>query len=166
MAGQFPFIILFLPKLATAWKGESMSILRVILVATLCLSAFAQEPAKPRVFITNSYLWEILSNLGTSRDIDLTSRRRGNDLPISRIVNGFRDKCPGFTVTSNKEKADYVLVMEMKEGDTSPLSYVILDKEGDTFGSGSTTLMGTAMKEACKMLEKAQESLAGKNRNQ
>jgi hypothetical protein len=140
-----------------------MSILRVILVATLGLSAFAQAPAKPRVFITNNYFWEMLCNLGTSGDIGAVSRRGGTNLEISRIVTSFREKCPGFTVTAKKERADYVLVVE---GDSSRQSYVVFDKEGDTLGSGSTTLMGTAMKEACNVLEKAQDSLAGKNRDQ
>jgi hypothetical protein len=141
-----------------------MSILRVILVATLGLSAFAQAPAKPRVFITNSYFWEILCNMGAAGDIRTVSRRSGTTLQISKIISNFREKCPGFTVTANKERADYVLVVE--EDDQSTESYVVFDKEGDTLGSGSTRLMGTAMKEACNVLEKAQESLAGKNRNQ
>jgi hypothetical protein len=145
------------------FKGESMSILRVILVAALGLSAFAQTPAKPRVFITNSYFWEMLCNLGAVGDIGAVSRRRESTLEISRIVSSFHEKCPGFTVTAKKERADYVLVVE---GDNSRQSYVVLNKEGDTVGSGSTTFIGTAVKEACKVLEKAQDPLAGKNQNQ
>jgi hypothetical protein len=143
-----------------------MSILRVILVATLGLSAFAQAPAKPRVFITNSYLWEMLSNMGAAGDIGAVPvpRRGETTLQTSKIVNSFREKCPGFTVTAKREKADYVLVME--EDDKSTKSYVVFNKEGDTLGSGSTMLMGTAMKEICNVLGKAQDSLAGKTLNQ
>jgi hypothetical protein len=140
-----------------------MSILRVILVATLGLSAFAQAPAKPRVFITDSYFWETLNSQDTPGDVVTVSRRGKTTLQISKIVSDFRKRCPDFTVTAKKETADYVLVME--QDDRSTKSYVVLDKEGDTLGSGSTMLMSTAMKEICKVLGEAQSSLAEKNQN-
>ncbi|HKX29535.1 MAG TPA: hypothetical protein VJ302_17730 [Blastocatellia bacterium] len=140
-----------------------MSILRIILVATLGLSAFAQAPTKPRVFITNNYFWEMLCNLGTTGDTGAVSRRGDNNLPVSRIVSSFSEKCPGFTVTVKKEKADYVLVVE--GGENSKHGYAVFDKEGDALGSGSTLIMGTAIKEACDVLGKAQAALAGKNQN-
>jgi hypothetical protein len=153
-------------RLAIARKGESMSILRVILVATLGLSAFAQTPAKPpakpRVFITNNYFWELLCNLGATGDIGAVSRRGQTTLPVSMIVGSFSEKCPGFTVTVKKETADYVLVMEDA---ISEWSYTVFDKDGDTLGGGSTRAIGTATKEACNVLGKAQDALAGKNQN-
>jgi hypothetical protein len=107
-----------------------------------------------------------LSNLGAAGDIGAVPmpQRGRNTLQTSKIVSSFSEKCPGFTVTSKKERADYVLVME--EDDKSTKSYVIFDKEGDTLGSGSTMLLGTAMKEICNVLGKAQDSLAGKTQNQ
>ena len=65
------------------------------------------------------------------------------------------EKCPNCTVTGNREKADYVVILE-HEGGKEPFSrdnkFALFNKDGDVIKSGSTRSLGNAVKEACRVI--------------
>ncbi|HKX32361.1 MAG TPA: hypothetical protein VJ302_32035 [Blastocatellia bacterium] len=143
-----------------------MPIFKMMLVATLGLTVFAQETAKPRVFITDSQSWSMTGGSGGSVD-GFGGRIGGGARPqTAEITKTFNDRCPEFMVTNRKDRADYVLVMEHEGGKqmwSKDTKYVIYNREGDGIESGSTRSVGTAIKETCAILKKAEHSRATKS---
>ncbi len=138
-----------------------MPILKVMLVAILGLSIYAQEPTKTRVFIAASQSWEISGGLGANDGTGAGHIAGGARPQTAEIVKTFQDRCRDFTVTTNKERADYVLVVEHEGGKTLWLKdtkYVVYNKDGDSIESGSTRSIGSAVKDICAILKKAQGS--------
>ena len=125
-----------------------------------CGGAVAAE--KTRVFVTDSNSWEVKGSSGIS-DGDGGSSVKGGARPqTAEIIKTFRERCPNVTVTLNKEKADYIVLLEHEGGKDlirRDNKVVIFDKEGDAIYSGSTRSLGNAVKDSCHAI---QQNLASK----
>jgi hypothetical protein len=134
------------------------------LLAVLPVAARAQD--KPRVFITESQSWNSTDGwpvgggviVGAGGVITAGQRGRGGARPqTAEIIKTFNERCAQCVVTTNKEKADYVMALD-HEGGKSIIrhdnKYALFDKDGDAIRSGSTRSLGTAVKEACDALTK------------
>ncbi|MCI0485977.1 MAG: hypothetical protein L0229_05195 [Blastocatellia bacterium] len=155
-----------------------MNTVRIIIVILLAAGSLsAQEPAKPRIFVTDSRSWEISGGFGGSRDGAGGGLSGGARPQTAEIMKTFGERCPDCIVTINKDKADYIIILD-HEGGKDPFrkdnKFALFNKEGDAIKSGSTRVLGNAVKEACEALtgdwksrgtnsESSQQKSEGKN---
>ena len=136
------------------------------LLFVLPVVTYAQE--KPRVFIPESQSWSSteggagLAVLPGGMILAGNRTGRGGARPqTAEITKTFNERCPRVVVTMNKEKADYVLILEHEGGKSSlrrDNKFALFDKDGDTIRSGSTRSLGNAVKAACEALTRDWES--------
>jgi hypothetical protein len=123
-----------------------------LMVVSLTSSSFSQEEANPRLLITDSHSWEISGGFAGSGEGFGGAGRGGARPQTAEIIKTFGERCPRCTVTANKERADYVVILE-HEGGKDPFSkdnkFALFNKEGDVIKSGSTRILGNAVKEIC-----------------
>jgi hypothetical protein len=144
-----------------------MKVLRFCCLTLLvAIPAFAQEQNPPRVFITESQSWNTSGGgpvagaviVGSGGVITAGRRGRGGARPqTAEIIKTFNERCGRCVVTMNREKADYVVVLDHEGGKSfiwHDNKYALFDKDGDAIKSGSTRSLGTAVKEACEALTK------------
>ncbi len=136
----------------------------LVLLAFLPVVVRAQD--KPRVFITESQSWSSSGSggigagviVGAGGVITAQPRGRGGARPqTAEIIKTFNEKCGGCVVTMNKEKADYVIILDHEGGKgflRHDNKFALFNKDGDAIRSGSTRSLGTAVKEACEALTK------------
>jgi hypothetical protein len=92
-----------------------------LMVVSLTSSSFSQEEANPRLLITDSHSWEISGGFAGSGEGFGGAGRGGARPQTAEIIKTFGERCPRCTVTANKERADYVVILE-HEGGKDPFS--------------------------------------------
>lgn len=128
-------------------------------VGACCLSCVAISSAaaeKTRVFVTESASWEIKGSTGISDDGGGGTVGGGARPQRAEIIKTFRERCPNLTVTLDKDKADYIVLLEHEGGKDlirRDNKVVIFDKEGDAIFSGSTRSLGNAVKDSCHAIQ-------------
>ena len=127
----------------------------------LTIPLMAQQKGKPRVFVTNSESWEVSGGFGGKREGFGGSINGGARPQTAEIAKTLNKLCPECIVTMKQEKADYILMLD-HEGGKDPFrqdnKYVLFNKGGDAIKSGSTRILGNAIKDACKALTKDWQS--------
>jgi len=123
-------------------------------VALVCVvtAAFGQE--RPRVFISDSRSWEIGGGLGASRH-DAGGFFKGGARPQTvEIMKTFNERCPQAVVTSERSRADFVVLLDHEGGKglARDNKIALFDRHGDLIHSGSTRVLGNAVKDACKVI--------------
>jgi len=112
---------------------------------------------KVRIFVTDSDSW---ASGGGVLGVDgvLAGSGQGGARPqTAEIVKTFNERCPEFTVTINRAKADYVVLLDHEGGKSlvrRDNKVVVYDAEGDAIYSGSTVMLGNAVKDACTSIRK------------
>lgn len=76
----------------------------------------AKEREKTRIFVTDSNSWEIKGSTGFGDGSGGGSVGGGARPQRAEIIKTFRERCPNFTVTLDKDKADYVVLLEHEGG--------------------------------------------------
>lgn len=122
-------------------------------VLTVVSSLFAGD--HPRVYITDSKSWEVKAGVGGTAG-DFGGAGGGGDRPqTAEIIKTFNERCPLVTINNNRDKADYVVLLD-HEGGKDAISrdnkVVVFNREGDAIMSRSTRLLGNAVKEACVVI--------------
>jgi hypothetical protein len=114
---------------------------------------------KTRVFITDSDSWQTsggFAGAGAGGVGGIAGSSSGGARPqTAEIMKTFAERCPQVTVTINREKADYIVILEHEGGKDliqRDNKFAIFDKEGDMIRSGSTRSLGNAVKDACAMI--------------
>jgi len=104
-----------------------------VVVFFACSYSQAQSGEKLRVLITSS---------------------RANDSPRPETVEHFQKRCPEFTVTREKEKADYILVHDdTGAGMARNLQKIaVFNKAGDAIHSSSAKTVKGAVDAACEAI--------------
>jgi len=107
---------------------------------------------KPRIFVTDSKSWSTSGGgFGTS-DFIFGTGSGGARPQTAEIIKTFHDRCPEMTITINREKADYVVLLEHEGGKSivqKDNKVVVFKPNGDAIYSGSTVTLGNAVKDAC-----------------
>ena len=128
-----------------------ITVSEVLLLAVLA----AAQQEKPRVFVTESSSSAIWGELGGFWDV-FGGRVGGGARPqTAEIIKTFGERCPEVIVTANKEKADYVVILDHEGGKSAVLrdnKYALFNKDGDAIKSGSTRSLGNSVKDICKAL--------------
>lgn len=128
----------------------------LLLLVLFILSRAVAGQDKIRVFITDSRSWEMRGGGVITDDGGFSGGGGGARPQTAEITKTFRERCPSLTVTSDKDKANYVILLD-HEGGKSPVlrdnKVVIYNKDGDVIFSGSTRSLGNAVKDACVAIE-------------
>ena len=129
----------------------------LFLLAATGLIALGQE--KPRVYVTDSESWEASGGFagGGSRGAGATvgSSSGGARPQTAEIMKTFGERCPAVTVTLNRDKADYIVILQHEGGKEvfqRDNKLALFNKDGDMILSDSTRTMGNAVKSACERI--------------
>lgn len=132
-----------------------------IMIALALPLMFAAEIEKTRVFITDSESWEVGGGFGggaSGGTGGIGGRMSGGARPQTvEVIKNFRDKCPQLTVTMDKTKAQYVILFDREGGKELILrdnKIAVFKSDGDLLYSGSTRILGNAINDACKAIQK------------
>jgi hypothetical protein len=124
------------------------------LIGISLLCSRAQTP-QPRVYVTDSQSWESSGGFAANRDGAVGQSSGGARPQTAEIIKTLGERCPLAIVTLNREKADYILLLD-HEGGKGALrkdnKFALFNKDGDAIGSGSTRNLGNAVKDACQIL--------------
>ncbi len=125
-----------------------------IALVLICSSITAQE--KVRVMISNSEAWEAG---GGFKPVGGSS---GGSRPQSvELMKTFAGKCKQIQITSNPERADYVVLFD-RQGGKSKLSkdskIAVFEKGGDMVVAKSVRTVGGAVEDACEAILKHEKS--------
>lgn len=128
----------------------------IFLVTVLIASiAVAQERSRIRVFISESDSWEMTGGAGGVEDGFGGGIQGGARPQTAEIVKTFNERCPNVIVTSKREKADYIVLLQHEGGKDlirKDNKFVVYDRDGDAIKSGSTRSLGNSVKNACKAI--------------
>jgi len=84
------------------------------------------------------------------RPIKLVLSRRSTVDP-SLIVKHLSEKCPNISLTTNRQRSDFMLNAWGWSGD---YRFMVIAKGGDTLYATQTTLLSNAVKDVCHFLDK------------
>jgi len=138
-----------------------------VFLLALCLTlagvcAYAQQPEKQkiRVFVTDSQSWEMSGGFGATSNAAAGHVAGGARPQTAEIIKTFSERCPEITVTNNREKADYIVLLD-HEGGKGVLRHrnkiALFNRDGDAIFSHSTLSLGNSVKDACEAIKKDQE---------
>ena len=118
----------------------------------ITVSILATAADKPRVFVSDSASWELSGGGGGTTDGFGGAGGGGARPQTAEIIKTFSERCPAVTINNNREKADYVVLLD-HEGGKEVVSrdnkVVVFNHEGDSIMSHSTRILGNAVKDAC-----------------
>lgn len=141
-------------KNSMRWMGTALTLTALIAVAVPA----AGEMGKTRVFVGESDSWEVSGGLGATSDGAVGGASGGARPQTVEIMKTFSKRCPEVTVTLNKEKADYVVLLE-HEGGKDPIrkdnKFAVFNADGDMIAAGSTRSLGNVVKDACMAVQKS-----------
>ncbi len=124
------------------------------LVCACTFPALAAD-GKTRVFVTDSHSWEMSGAFAMDQGTGGGASRGGARPQTGEIIKTFGEKCPEITVTINKEKADYIVLLdhEGRKGYARKDNKVaVFNKDGDSIVSRSTRSLGNSVKNACEAI--------------
>jgi len=123
--------------------------------------AAAPSDGKVRIFVTDSQSWEMSGGFGASGGNAGGQTSGGARPQTGEIIKTFGEKCPQYTITMNKEKADYVVLLDHEGGKgyaRKDNKVAVFYKDGDSIFSHSTRALGSSVKDACDAIIKDQTS--------
>lgn len=136
--------------------------MRKAVVLTIAISAIALAQEKPRVFVTDSDSWETsggFAGASSGGNGGVAGRSSGGARPqTAEIMKTFSERCPGVVVTINRDRADYIVILEHEGGKElyrRDNKLAVFNKDGDMILSGSTRSLGNAVKDACAKIHTA-----------
>ena len=130
-------------------------LLNIAVTCALAGAAFSQE--RPRVFISDSRSWEVGGGFGASRG-DAGGAFNGGARPQTvEVMKTFRERCPETTVTSDRTRADFVVLLDHEGGKGlgRDNKIAVFERQGDLIHTSSTRMLGNAVKDACKVILEA-----------
>jgi len=114
---------------------------------------------KIRVFVADSESWEVSGGFGASNGTAAGHESGGARPQTAEIIKTFGERCPEVTVTNNKDRANYAVILD-HEGGKGALRHknkvVVFNRDGDAVYSGSTISLGNSVKDACAAIMKDQ----------
>lgn len=140
---------------ATADSSNMTLIKTTVAVLLASTTVLAQSHAKPRLFVTDSQSWEMVGGFAAHGDAAGGVQRGGARPQTAEIIKTFGEECGQVTVTTNKDRADYVVLLDHEGGKRigqRDNKFALFNKDGDAVKSGSTRALGNAVKDACEAL--------------
>lgn len=131
--------------------------LAVVALPALC-ALTGDESGRIRVFVMESTSWSV-SGAETVVAGDGGGGMQGGAKPQTAEIMktiGRKRECAGVVVTINRERADYVLLLERVGGRdiiAKDNKMALFDRDGDMVSSSSTRSLGNAVKDACLAIQ-------------
>jgi hypothetical protein len=117
---------------------------------------------KIRIYVTDSQSWEVTGGWGASNGSGGGATAGGARPQTAEIIKTFNQRCPEYTVTNNKDRANYTVILD-HEGGKGALRHrnkiAVFNRDGDAIFSDSTRELGNSVKDACAAVKKDQASL-------
>lgn len=147
----------------------ALSVLSLAYIA-VAFSVWAQQekPSTPsgppndgkiRVYVSDSQSWEVSGGWGMSNGSGGGHESGGARPQTAGIIKTFGEKCPEVTVTNNKDRANYAVILD-HEGGKGYLprdnKVAVFTRDGDAIFSHSTASLGNTVKDACEAIKKDQ----------
>jgi hypothetical protein len=145
------FAVVFMAVCPLLIAQQAQSVLETSTMPQATSAASATE--KPRVFITDSQSWEMLSSEGGSHGSYGGESHGGARPQTAEIIKTFGQRCPNVMVNNKQELADYIVVLD-HEGGKGYLQHrnkvaVFARLSGDAVMSRSTLSLGGSVEDAC-----------------
>ncbi|MGH9793812.1 MAG: hypothetical protein ACRD5G_03485 [Candidatus Acidiferrales bacterium] len=124
-------------------------------ILAFAVAAVAMAQGQVRVYVTDSKSWEVKGGAGVAEGSGGGAVSGGARPQTAEIIKTFNERCPEVVVTMNREKADFVVLLEHEGGKDfirRDNKVVVTNKEGDVFFTGSTRSLGNAVKDSCKAI--------------
>jgi PEGA domain len=118
-------------------------------------SLYPDQDSKPRVLVSDSQSWSISGGFGGSSGAFGGGVRGGARPQTAEVIKTFGKKCPGVTVTMNKQAADFVVLFDHEGGKgwaRKDNKIAVFNRAGDAIYSASTRSLGNAVEESCKAI--------------
>jgi hypothetical protein len=149
------------------------AVLLVLSAAAISSVAFGQQTAPPaqpvaptpasdgkvRIYVADSTSWQVEGGWGASNGTGGGSTKGGARPQTAEIIKTFNERCPELTVTNNKDKANYAVILD-HEGGKGVLAHrnkiAVFNRDGDAIFSDSTRSLGNSVKDACAAIKKDQ----------
>jgi hypothetical protein len=122
----------------------------------------AQDNSRPRVYIEQSDSWEVESDspvVSTTKKggtvVSGGSSKGGAKPRTAEIMKRFDEQCKETIVTINKDKADFIVMLEHEGGKSvfnKDNKLAIFNKDGDLISSGSFSRTQKAVDIACNAI--------------
>jgi hypothetical protein len=142
----------------------NLAVLSLLLIPAAA-PASTSDAQKARVFITDSQSWQMTGNSGGTSDAHGSHMGGGARPQTAEIIKTFGERCSQVVINNQRDKADYVVVLE-HEGGKSILAHdnkvAVFNGDGDAIVSHSTRSLGNSVKDACEAITKDWPSRAGK----
>jgi len=137
------------------------SVIYLAVLSLLLIPAAAKtsnsDTQKARVFITDSQSWQMTGNSGGTSDAHGSHFGGGARPQTAEIIKTFGERCSQVVVNDQRDKADYVVVLD-HEGGKSILAHdnkvAVFNSDGDAIVSHSTRSLGNSVKDACEAITK------------
>ena len=132
--------------------------LRIAVLALVVLTAAAAE--KPRIFITEGGATQLSGEASIDDTKGQLNLMGGTSPQNVEVMRAFSKQCPGVTVTSNREKADFVVRFDRDE--VSPITpfirgnkVAVFNKSEDLVYSNTSRFIAPSVKGACEAILKS-----------
>lgn len=129
------------------------------------VSATTEAPpsdGKIRIYVSDSQSWEMSGAWGASNGSGGGHESGGARPQTAEIIKTFNQRCPEYTVTNNKDRANYAVILD-HEGGKGALhrrnKVAVFNRDGDAIFSDSTRELGNSVKDVCTAIQKDQASL-------
>lgn len=104
------------------------------------------------VYVQDSDSWSVDGGISAGEGWGVGSVEGGARPQTAEIIKTFHERCPDVDLTSQRELADFTVILE-HEGGKGPIrkdnKVVVFDSDGVAVYSGSTRSLGNAVKDAC-----------------
>ncbi len=132
-------------------------------------AAAAPKPYDPTadnqllIYVSDSDSWSMTGGFAGGGSGAAGVSTGGARPQTAEIIKTFGERCPDLQATMEKEKADYFVILD-HEGGKGALrvdnKVVVFDSTGTSIYSGSTRMLGNAVKDACNEIRKRERTLA------
>ena len=145
-------------------QRKSRIAIRALLLALVVVTLPALPPrtegasGQVRVFVTESTSWSV-SGTEAVVEGDGGGHMQGGAKPQTAEIMktiGRKRECAGVIVTINRERADYILLLERVGGRdiiAKDNKMALFNRDGDMVASSSTRSLGNAVKDACLAIQ-------------
>ena len=136
----------------------------VLILVSLVMAGVtaAQSDNRPRVFVEESNSWEVKGDSVYSTTdkkgrvrVSGGSQADGAKPRTAEIMKRFAEQCSAVVVTMNKEKADFVVLLEHEGGKDlfdKDNKLAVFNSDGDLIASGSFSRPKKAVEVACSAM--------------
>ncbi|MGB7024044.1 MAG: hypothetical protein WBD73_09620 [Candidatus Acidiferrales bacterium] len=112
---------------------------------------------KTRVYVSDSQSWLMAGGFGASNGTAAGAMTGGSSPQTVELIKTFGQRCPQAIVTSDREKANYVVLFDrdsFKGALARRDKIAIFRRNGDVLFSNSVRSVGNAVKDACEAITK------------